>query len=280
MTHKQQSYIEQLISANVTVKLIGEAGTGKSTIVINAAENAGIPYSFMTGSRQSSKGDIVGFMSVNGTYVPSPFRVAYEQGHYFNIEEMNAMDPNLAILFNSLDNNKMAFPDGYFEPPHPNFRLIATENPVSKQFGARTQADFSTSNRFYTVRIDKDEDLALTLTSQPIIDQVNVLRNFLEEEGASQSYPLTMRDELLLKQLINLGLDEYPLLRLIDEAPKELRTKFASKQEEFIKSQKALIDEALVQEKRLAEEKAKKENYDKLTQHEVNTLEQIIDKII
>jgi len=74
--HIKQAYIEKVIASGLPTLLLGEAGSGKSTCIVKAADKAGVPYSFLAGSKQVSLGAILGFISVSGVYIPSVFRRA------------------------------------------------------------------------------------------------------------------------------------------------------------------------------------------------------------
>ena len=267
MNHNQQQYITTLVDkCPLPLHLTGPSGTGKSTMVQHTAHQLGRPFSFIMCTRQTSVSHIIGFMSVNGTYIPTPFRKAYEEGHIFCLEEMNAADPNVLIIFNSLEQNMISFPDGYTEAPHPNFRLVATSNPNTAQYGARADLDFSTANRFYTVHIEQDNNLALNLTSQSTLDQIQLLNEFLREYGAARE--LTMRDSILLHSLIELNLDEQPLFRLIDNESTDLKSAFT----EYLTTVQAKLDT-------LERERKAKEEYTNKSQHDFSTIEEVIKKV-
>ena len=95
MQHSLQTTVQTLINNNIPVLLEGPSGSGKTTILMTAARNAGMDYSFLSGTRQTTVSHIIGFMNVNGIYSPSPFRKAYTEGHYFNIDEKTILWPSL-----------------------------------------------------------------------------------------------------------------------------------------------------------------------------------------
>jgi len=267
MNHNQQQYITTLVDkCPLPLHLTGPSGTGKSTMVQRTAHQLGRPFSFIMCTRQTSVSHIIGFMSVNGTYIPTPFRKAYEQGHIFCLEEMNAADPNVLIIFNSLEQGMIAFPDGYTEQPHPDFRLVATSNPNTAQYGARADLDFSTASRFYTIHIEQDANLALSLTSQYVLDQIQLLNEFLREYGATRE--LTMRDSILLHSLIELDLDKQPLLRLLDNESIDLK-------QAFIEHLSTLSHKLA----KLEQERKAKEEYIAKSQHDFDTIEEVIQKV-
>jgi len=225
MKHFQYDYVLATVKAGLSPLLIGESGTGKSTIAKAIADDLNIPFYVITGTYQTSQAAFLGFYDVNSNYSPTLFRKAVEFGGIFVIEELTAMDPNTILCLNSLDNGFVPFPDGVIDV-HPDFHLIATANPVTVQYGARANLDFSTLNRYYTIKINYDQTLASNIASTKAIDDVTILRDFLKSYGSSIT--LTMRDEILYDKLLELGLDDNPLLRLIDNTSDELKQAFTA----------------------------------------------------
>jgi MoxR-like ATPase len=258
--HNLQDTIKKLIEANIPVHLIGESGAGKTTILQNIAKELNIKYSFITCTRQTGVGSILGFISATGNYIRTPFRDAYEHGHMFDINEINAMDPNTLIIFNTLDNDIMCFPDGYSKPPHPNFRLVATSNPNNQEYGARHILDFSTENRFETVLIEKDENLISELSDKQAIEDVAWLNAELKKLGVKKMF--TMRDSMRLSVKRTLDLKNIdPLFMLISTQPKEVREQVKDAwKNELIK-------------------RKKKEAFERASRFEVSNFEDFVTKI-
>ena len=206
MQHSLQTTVQTLINNNIPVLLEGPSGSGKTTILMTAARNAGMDYSFLSGTRQTTVSHIIGFMNVNGIYSPSPFRKAYTEGHYFNIDEIDAMDSNVLLIFNSLENNIMAFPDGYTDPPHKNFRLMATANPQDQHesYVGRNKLDAATLDRFDQVAVFRDENLEKSLVDEVTSEAMGHLRAILADVNSSLS--ISMRDSMRYYKRKSLGL--------------------------------------------------------------------------
>ena len=265
MKHKQQHYVKQVIQAGLSPLLMGESGTGKSTIAKSIADELNLQFYAVMGTAQLSVGQLLGFTDVNGNYSPTSFRQAIQSGGIFAIEELTAVDANVILCLNSIDNGFVPFPDQVVDV-HPDFHLIATANPVTEQYGARRQLDFSTINRYYSINIEHDDNLAVNLSSPIVIEQVQLLRDFLTSYGSS--IQLTMRDEIKLQKLINLGLDDQPVLRLIDTESQDMKDAALAFFEQHASTQAEL----------LAKQKADEE-YAKLTQHDMQTLDELLTKI-
>ena len=218
MKHSQQELVEKLITNNLPVLLEGVAGTGKSTILQNAAKSAGVPYTAIVGTRQTTLNMLMGFISINGVYIPSVLRKAYEEGHYFCIDEIDGMDNNVLLVFNSLENDYLSFPDGYSEPPHPNFRFMATANPQNSHhiYTGRSKLDAATLDRFDRVLIPLDEELELNLTDEDTHAQIKLMRGILESNNMSKQ--LSMRDSIRYYKRKQIGLgDDYHVTLLQDK---------------------------------------------------------------
>ena len=104
MKHNKQDYVKKCIEADLSPLLVGGRGTGKTTILKNIAEENGKELYVMAGSKQASLGHLLGFISVTGEYIPTQFRKAVEEGHYFLLDEIDAMDANVLLALNMLEN--------------------------------------------------------------------------------------------------------------------------------------------------------------------------------
>ena len=210
--HHKYEFIKDLIENDISTMLIGPSGCGKSTIAIQAIKELNMEMSAMVFTKQTSINSILGFISVNGTYISSQFREAFEHGKVFLAEEYNGADSNVLLTFNTIENGYMAFPDKIVHV-HPNFRFVATSNPEDKIYTGRSTLDFATIDRFFKVRLDRDEDLELNLTSPNVISQVTMARTFLKSQGSS--IQVTMRDSLRIHKLGKLKLIKDPLLEVV-----------------------------------------------------------------
>jgi MoxR-like ATPase len=157
--HKKYKDIRDLIIGNIPVWLEGVSGSGKTTIIQQVAEELNIPIYSMVLTRQTSLGAFAGIISAHGKYLTTNFRKAYEHGGIILLDEINAADPNLLLVLNSLRNGYFPFNDGYMEPPHKDFRLAATSNPNDNNYSQRDKLDKSTENRFVKIKIDQDDVL-------------------------------------------------------------------------------------------------------------------------
>lgn len=207
MKHKKYAYILDIVKAGMPVLLEGEAGTGKSTIAMQIAEDTGTTFYSISCTKQMSVNALLGFISINGVYIPTQFRYAFENGGIFLLDEIDAADPNVLLTLNTVENGFIAFPDGIVKK-HNDFRLIATANPSNEHsvYTGRSKLDFSTLDRFFCITLERDSSLELALTSEDIVDNVNHIRGLFKKNGVTKI--ITMRDSLRLHKLSQLGVSE------------------------------------------------------------------------
>jgi hypothetical protein len=173
----------------------------------------GIPIYSIVMTRQTSLGAFAGIVSAHGKYLPTNFRKAYESGGIFLIDEINAADPNLLLVLNSLRNGYFPFNDGYMEPPHKDFRLAATSNPNDKYYSQRDELDKSTSNRFVKVKIDQDNELMSKLLSLNARMALSVANRELKNMG--YNHTLGLSHGLQLDNIIGIGRDTSEAIGLL-----------------------------------------------------------------
>lgn len=207
MRHKQYSYVRTLVEANMPVLLSGVAGTGKSTLAKQIADDLGIGFASVSCTKQMSVNALLGFISINGVYIPSQLRKAYESGSLFLLDEIDAADPNVLLCLNTIENGFISFPDGIVEA-HPDFRLVATANPFDAHstYTGRSKLDFSTIDRYFIVEIERDDSLEIALTSPELFEEVSLARSVLSELGSTRT--VTMRDSIRMHKLSALGISD------------------------------------------------------------------------
>jgi len=161
--HNQFENLLKVISTGQAAFLVGPAGTGKSHAAETVADSLDLDFHAISVGSQTSKSDLLGYMTATGDYIRTQFREAYEHGGIFLLDEADAGNSNVLILLNSgLSNGQMAFPDGMVKA-HEDFRMIATANTygygASRQYVGRNQLDAATLDRFVVLDWDIDEKL-------------------------------------------------------------------------------------------------------------------------
>jgi cobaltochelatase CobS len=163
LKHKQLINLVTIVAQKLPTIIVGPAGTGKTHAGEQAATALGINFYAMSVGAQTSKSDIIGYMSANGTYVPTLFRKAYEEGGLFMMDEIDAGNANVLIQINAaLSNNYCAFPDKMVKRSE-DFVFVGTANTfgdgASRQYVGRNQLDAATLDRFVYLQWDIDNEL-------------------------------------------------------------------------------------------------------------------------
>ena len=227
MRHKKYGFIKTLLENRMPVMLEGEAGSGKTTIFMQIAEDLGLDFFSVTGTQQTSVANLLGFQSVTGGYIGTQLRTAYEFGGLYLMDEYDAFNPNTILALNSIENGFLAFPDKVIHA-HPDFVICATINPANQHaaFTGRSKQDSAALDRFMNVVVDRDSALELDVTSETAVLYANKMRTLLKDHGVV-SRVITMRDTMRLHKLQELSarnlIEENPLDTLVG-ANVELKT--------------------------------------------------------
>lgn len=160
----QHTFFDALVriaSARLPVYLVGPAGGGKTTIAESLGQALGLPAYGTSVCGTTSKADLLGYKNVmDGGYVPTDLRQAYEHGGVFLLDEVDAGNPNVMVIMNAmLANGHCHFPDGKVER-HPDFIPIAGANTIGmgadKQYVGRNKLDEATRDRFLVMDLPYD----------------------------------------------------------------------------------------------------------------------------
>lgn len=217
--HAKFDFIKSLIAEGMPVMLEGEAGSGKTTVLMQIAEALGLPFYSITGTQQTSVANLLGFKDVNGNYSSTQLREAYEHGGLFLMDEYDGFNPNTILAMNSVENGFISFPDKVVHA-HPDFRLVATVNPSNQHaaFTGRSKQDAAALDRYINIPMDRDPHLELKLTSEVAVAYANKMRDLLHDNGVV-SRVITMRDTMRFHKLQELSdkgvIQENPLDTLV-----------------------------------------------------------------
>lgn len=215
--HSKFDEVLVLVEAGVPVLLTGEKGSGKTTLVMQIAENLKLRFFSLPMTRQTTLSHLLGFMSVNGTYVPSLLKDAFENGGLFLLDEIDAGDPNVLLCLNTIENGYISFPSGIIKV-HDDFRLLATANPQNQHefYTGRSKLDAATLDRFDTIEVGRDESLEKSLVDFDTTLHMTLVREVLAESNSS--IVISMRDSMRYQKRKELGLLDGFLYKLIDKS--------------------------------------------------------------
>ena len=213
MLHHKLDEISTLVNANIPVLLTGEKGSGKTTLAKQVAEHLKIKFFSISMTRQTTLSHLLGFMSVNGTYIPSQLREVAETGGAFLLDELDAGDANVLLCLNTIENGYISFPDGIVEL-HEDFRLMATSNPQDQHdhYVGRSKLDAATLDRFDEVNVDRDDNLEKSLVDSDVFLRIDTLRTVLGNHNSSKV--ISMRDAMRYQKRKELSLLEDFIFRL------------------------------------------------------------------
>lgn len=216
MKHTQFEYVKTLVENNIPTLLEGPAGTGKTTLAKDIATALNLKFYNISWCKQTTKNDVVGFINLNHEYMPPQFREALEHGGLMLWDELDAADANTLLIFNTIENGYMTFPDKIVHV-HQDFRLIATANPSDQhsQYTGRSKLDAATLDRFEPVPLNRDDALEIELTSQESFDEISIARKVLTDNNVTKQ--ISMRDAIRYHKRKNLKLDTEPIKKLFKD---------------------------------------------------------------
>jgi MoxR-like ATPase len=195
----------ELVKANIPVLFTGEAGSGKTTLAKQIADALSLEFFSISMTRQTTLSHLLGFMSVNGEYIPSALRRCFEEGGMMLLDELDAGDPNVLLSLNTIENGYISFPDALVEC-HPDFRLAATANPQDQHniYTGRSKLDAATLDRFDIVDIDRDDKLEKSLVSEDTHTRMQLLRKIMKKNNCAKG--VSMRDCIRYQKRVDLKL--------------------------------------------------------------------------
>jgi len=149
--------------ARIVTMLVGPAGGGKTTAGEKLAEAFGLPFYMSSVGEETSKSDLIGYMTGSGDYCPTFLRTAYEHGGVYLMDEVDAANANVLTIINALlANNIMGFPDKMVKK-HKDFIFVAGGNTYgtgsNRMYVGRNQLDAATLDRFAFIEWPIDEAL-------------------------------------------------------------------------------------------------------------------------
>ena len=168
--HSQLPELLMVLDAGIHPYLVGEAGSGKTTLAEHAAKALGLD--FYSTSKVDDIYPLSGFENAQGKYVPTDFYRFAKNGGLFLLDEMDASHHSALTWLNA------ALSNGYVDMPagrltmHSTCKFIASGNTDGHGANARylrEHLDGATLDRFAVIHVDYDLELerAITLAINP-----------------------------------------------------------------------------------------------------------------
>lgn len=170
------------------IMLVGGAGGGKTHLASSVAEALKLQFYPMSVGLQTTKSDLLGFINAHGVYMPSPIRLAYENGGVLLLDEFDAAHAGVITILNSLlANGHCSFPDKIVEK-HKDFVCLCACNTYGKggtmEYVGRNRLDAATLDRFIVLDVGYDNSLETLLTNNDKwLKTVNTVREIVKSQG-------------------------------------------------------------------------------------------------
>ncbi len=152
------------------ILMVGQAGSGKTTLAKNLAEALGLPYGFISLSAGITETHLLGrtLPDASGAWAfkPGRFVEIYESGGVFLLDELDAADANVVVAINAaLANGHLALTDGRIVSRHADCYIVGAANTWGRggdhQYVGRNQLDAATLDRFVLSTVHVTYDTAL-----------------------------------------------------------------------------------------------------------------------
>jgi cobaltochelatase CobS len=197
------------VSADVPVFFSGPTGSGKSHLARQVAEALSLPFYASPVCPQTTAAHLSGYMGVNGAYISTDFRRAYETGGVYLLDEVDAGSASVLLILNSATSNGyMGFPDGMVQR-HKDFRLIAAANTwgmgATRQYVGRLPLDAAFLARFCRIEVGYDEALETSLvSSNDVLTTMRKIRKICTDNGLQ--VVASPRQAIIADRLVSAGM--------------------------------------------------------------------------
>lgn len=159
--HKVLESVAIVTAKKMPCLLIGETGTGKTSLVRHLAHNTNNAFVRVNHNGGTSIEDIVGRYIINTKgeteWVDGVLIEAMKNGYWFLADEINAASPEVNFIYHALldDDARVVLVEKGHEVvvPHPNFRFFGAMNPPQDYAGTK-ELNKALLSRFAVVRVD------------------------------------------------------------------------------------------------------------------------------
>ena len=164
--------------------IFGDTGTGKSSLVRQVAGRLNYPVWETTGSERLEVSDLIGHLTLKGgemSFVDGPLVAAMKAGGVFILNEIDAANPAVLILLNTLfDKQPLLIPEtNELVTPAQTFRFVATANTAGSgddtgRFTGTNQLNQAFMDRFTILKAEypaPDDEKALLAAKFPSLPE-------------------------------------------------------------------------------------------------------------
>lgn len=218
--HEEES-LKKAIELNIPALLIGETGTGKTSLIKKMAKDMGEVVVRVNLNGQTSTDEFVGkYVLEKGkmVWVDGVLTMCLRKGCWILVDEINAALPEILFVLHSLLDDERAIllseKDGEVVAADPRFRFFATMNPVDEYSGTKDlnkallsrfgcvlkvdYVDYGTEVDVVHSRTDVDYEIAKKIVTFAL--KTRVLK---DQEKIFNS--MSTRDEIGMAMLIKAG---------------------------------------------------------------------------
>ena len=205
LRHYKTDDLIETLKATGLAYLVGPAGTGKSTLAMDAcAELFGVPkddfkfnehFAQISFSPDTTSGEMVGRCDINGVFHRSEVVRVFSEGGLILFDEIDNADASMLVKLNTaIANGTFATPEGLVRK-NKNTVIVCTANTYGTgpdaMYVGRTRLDAATLDRFVCSTIEVDYDVKLE----------KKLAHFLPEEKRTWlgNFVKKVRDEIKAK---------------------------------------------------------------------------------
>ena len=205
LRHYKTDDLIETLKATGLAYLVGPAGTGKSTLAMDAcAELFGVPkddfkfnehFAQISFSPDTTSGEMVGRCDINGVFHRSEVVRVFAEGGLILFDEIDNADASMLVKLNTaIANGTFATPEGLVRK-NKNTVIVCTANTYGTgpdaMYVGRTRLDAATLDRFVCSTIEVDYDVKLE----------KKLAHFLPEEKRTwlTNFVKKVRDEIKAK---------------------------------------------------------------------------------
>jgi AAA domain (dynein-related subfamily) len=160
---------------DLNILLVGPAGSGKSTLVEQAASALGLDFHALSMGPTTPTSKIFGYMDAQGRAVRTPSWDGFEHGGVILWDELDNGHPGLVAEGNQMLGNGYAAFAGGMVRKHDDSRFVATANTYGtgpdRQFVGRNILDAATLDRFLVIDVPIDEKLEAQAARAYVTDE-------------------------------------------------------------------------------------------------------------